>query len=100
VISSVKSIHGVLLRASKIVYNSSLRHYRIVGGGYAPVRNIAACVTNALKKASSDKYETMVIPLLVRCAYFTAWNHRELLVCLGFLDNTPEVKFMSPPANA
>lgn len=100
----------------------------IVGGGYAPVRNITMCVTNALKKASTEKYETIVTPLMgvgmggelrrtveklmtaaiafleensspsVCCIYFIAWSPWKLSACLGFLDNLPEAKFL-PPGN-
>jgi len=100
----------------------------IVDGGYVPVRNITMCVTNALKRASTEKYETIVTPLMGvgmggelrwtveklitaaiafleqnssssrRCIYFIAWSPRELSTCLGFLDNLPEAKFI-PPGN-
>lgn len=100
----------------------------IVGGGYVPVRNITMCVTNALKRASTEKYETIATPLMgvgmggelrrtveklmtaaiafleqnsnssVGCIYFMAWSTRELSACLGFLDNLPEAKFV-PPGN-
>ena len=93
----------------------------IVGGGYVPVRNLAACVTNVLKRASAQKHATIVMPLMgvgmggdlrqtietlmteavvslereaestIQCVYFMAWSGRELSACLRFLDNTPEV---------
>jgi len=100
----------------------------IVGDGYVPVRNITMRVTNALKRASTEKYETIETPLMgfgmggelrrtveklmtaaiafleqnatssVRCIYFMAWSARELSACLRFLDNLPEAKFV-PPGN-
>jgi ADP-ribose pyrophosphatase len=36
----------------------------VVGRGYSPVRNIAVCITNALKRADDDKFKTILFPLL------------------------------------
>ncbi len=121
---------GALLETNgvKAIYHAAAVE-GIVGGGYVPVRNITICVTNALKKASEEKYQTIVMPLMgvgmggdlrqtveklmtsaiafleqnpkssVRCVYFMAWSSRELSACLSFLDNTPEVKFVPMSGN-
>jgi O-acetyl-ADP-ribose deacetylase (regulator of RNase III) len=120
---------GALLETNgvKAIYHAAAVE-GIMGGGYVPVRNITMCVTNALKRASTEKYETLVTPLMgvgmggelrqtveklmtsaiafleqnpsssVSCIYFMAWSPRELATCLGFLDNSPEAKFV-PPGN-
>jgi ADP-ribose pyrophosphatase len=36
----------------------------VVGRGYSQVRNIAVCITNALKRADDDKFKTILFPLL------------------------------------
>jgi O-acetyl-ADP-ribose deacetylase (regulator of RNase III) len=96
----------------------------IIGGGYAPVRNIASCVTNTLNRASAENYQTVLMPLMgvgmggdlrqtvdrlmtaalafliqnpgssVRTAYFMAWSRPELSACLRFLDNNTEIAFV------
>lgn len=121
----VDTSSGALLETNgvKAIYHAAAVE-GIVGGGYVPVRNITMCVTNALKRASKKKYETIVTPLMgvgmggelrqtveklmtsaiafleqnpsssVRCIYFMAWSSRELSTCLGFLDNLPEATFI------
>jgi O-acetyl-ADP-ribose deacetylase (regulator of RNase III) len=122
---------GALLETNsvKAIYHAAAVE-GIVGGGYTPVRNIAVCVTNALKRATSDKHASIVFPLLgvgmggdlrqtveklitaaiafidqnpastVEYVYFMAWNRPELLICLAFLDSVPELTPVAAPANS